>query len=246
MNKLLLAAAVALAAPSSAADLVLRSGPARTRLIELYSSEGCSSCPPADDWVNALAKSDKLWKDFVPVAFHVTYWDYLGWKDPYADPSYDARQRAEAAGWGARSTYTPGLTLDGAEWRDWGGEAPRAAENVGTLTATVTAKRVSVSFSPAAGKGPFDAYAARLGFGIVSDVAAGENAGRTLRHEFVARGLTVAAMKRGQDGKWTAALPAPAASGPAAHAEALAVWIAGSDGKPVQAAGGYIPLIRAR
>lgn len=246
MSFLLLAAAVALASPSSAAGLVLRSGPARTRLIELYSSEGCSSCPPADDWINGLAKSERLWKDFVPVAFHVTYWDYPGWKDMFARPEYDARQRAEASAWGARSTYTPGLVLDGAEWRDWGGEAPAAAEKAGTLTAKAGAKRVDVSFAAADGDGPFEAFAVRLGFDARSTVTAGENGGKTLRHEFVARGLTHQAMKRGEDGVWRAALPPPGDWGPSVRVEGLAVWVAGPDGKPVQAAGGYLPLIRVR
>ena len=89
MTGLLLAAA--LASSSSASELALRSGPARTHLIELYSSEGCSSCPPADDWVESLRKRPGLWKDFVPVAFHVTYWDYLGWKDSFGDPVGSAR-----------------------------------------------------------------------------------------------------------------------------------------------------------
>ena len=180
------------------------------------------------------------------MAFHVSYWDYLGWKDPFADPEYDARQRAEASSWGARSTYTPGLVLDGAEWRGWGGAPPKPAEKTGTLTAAVAAKRIAVAFTPASGDGPFEAFAVRLGFDAVSTVTAGENGGRTLRHEFVARGLSRAAMKRDAGGVWRAALPPPASSGPAARAEALAVWIAGPDGKPVQAAGGYLPLIRAR
>jgi len=246
MTKLILAAAVALSAPASAAELVLRSGPARTRLIELFTSEGCSSCPPADERMNALAKDETLWKAFVPVAFHVTYWDYIGWKDPYADPAYDARQRAEAAAWGAKSTYTPGFVLDGEEWRGWDGAPPPSAEKAGTLTATAGRARVAVAFSPAAGGGPFEAFAVRLGFDIVSTVTAGENSGRTLRHEFVARGLSRAAMTKGPKGSWSATLPLPGAFGAAARAEGLAVWVAGPDGKPVQAAGDYLPLVSGK
>jgi hypothetical protein len=238
MTGLLLA--VALAISSSAAELALRSGPARTHLIELYSSEGCSSCPPADEWISALVKDPKLWKVFVPIVFHVTYWDYLGWKDRFADPNNDSRQRAYAASWGSRSTCTPGLVLDGEEWRAWGSETPESSGTAGTLTARVSASRIVATFSPAKSEGPFEIDAARLGFGASSDVTAGENSGRTLRHEFVVRGLSRAAMTR-KDGVWTARLPLPAPSGPAVGREGLAVWIVGSDGRPAQAAGGFLP-----
>ena len=166
MTNLLLAAALALAAPSSAADVVLRSGPARTRLIELYSSEGCSSCPPADDWINALARSPRLWKDFVPVVFHVTYWDYIGWKDLYANPAYDARQRAESSAWGERSTYTPGLALDGEEWRDWGG----VGRNGGRERGPHPASRVRRARIRACGMGRRRRREARAGGGRLSSI----------------------------------------------------------------------------
>src|SRR4051794_21790628 len=56
----------------------------QTTFLELYTSEGCSSCPPAEAWLNQLSKSPVLWKDFVPTAFHVDYWDHLGWRDRWA------------------------------------------------------------------------------------------------------------------------------------------------------------------
>ncbi|HEX4046584.1 MAG TPA: DUF1223 domain-containing protein [Elusimicrobiota bacterium] len=232
--------ALALASNSFAAEWTLRSGPARTHVVELYSSEGCSSCPPADDWIASLLKARGLWKDFVPVVFHVTYWDYLGWKDRFAEPAFDARQRAYAAAWGAASTYTPGLVLDGEEWRGWGGAPPEATRPAGILTARITAGRISARFSPAAGAGPFIVYAARLGFGASSDVAAGENAGRVLRHEFVVLGLARAPMKR-TGGAWAARLALPPASGPPVGREGLAARVAGPDGRPAQAAGGFFP-----
>src|SRR5881394_2772067 len=68
-------------------------------LLELYTSEGCSSCPPAETWLSRLKESPKLWKDFVPVAFHVDYWDYLGWKDPFAAKVYTERQHEYASLW---------------------------------------------------------------------------------------------------------------------------------------------------
>jgi hypothetical protein len=228
------------ALPAGAADLVLRSGPQRTHLIELYSSEGCSSCPPADAWVSSLKASPRLWKDFVPTVFHVTYWDYLGWKDPLADQTFSARQRAYAASWQSGSVYTPGLVLDGAEWRGWGSEPPASDADVGTLEARVSGDRVAVRFSAPVGSGPYDVYAARLGFGISSRVANGENAGRTLRHDFVVGGLTRASLKEAS-GAWTGELALPAAPGVRVEKTGLAVWAVAQDGRPVQAVGGMIP-----
>ncbi|HTX64703.1 MAG TPA: DUF1223 domain-containing protein, partial [Opitutaceae bacterium] len=77
---------LAFLAPSvaAAADTILQSGPARVVLVELFTSEGCSSCPPAERWLAARRGDRGLWRDFVPVAWHVTYWDNLGWPDRLA------------------------------------------------------------------------------------------------------------------------------------------------------------------
>jgi hypothetical protein len=238
-NLLIAAMTFVLAAPSGAAELLFRSGAQRTHLIELYSSEGCSSCPPADAWVSSLRTSPNLWKDFIPTVFHVTYWDNLGWPDPLANAAFTSRQRAYAASWGIESVYTPGLVLDGAEWRDWGREPPASSETPGVLEARVTDSRVHVSFTAPAANGPYDIYGARLGFGITSHVANGENSGRTLRHDFVTGGMVRIALKN-NNGTWSGefALPDPPRL-PAAQT-GLAVWVVGRDGRPIQAIGGLL------
>jgi hypothetical protein len=228
-----------LAVSADAADLVFHSGAQRTHLIELYSSEGCSSCPPADAWISSLRTSPRLWKDFVPTVFHVTYWDYLGWRDPLADETFTARQRVYAASWGERTVYTPGLILDGAEWRGWGSEPPASDEAAGVLEARVRGSRVQASFTAPAGSGPYDVYGSRLGFGISSHVANGENAGRTLHHDFVSGGVVRAVMKE-HDGKWTGDFALPDAPGVTTTQTGLAVWVVGRDGRPVQATGGIL------
>ena len=91
----------------------------RTALLELYTSEGCSSCPPAEAWLSRIRDSPGLWKEFVPVAFHVDYWDRLGWADRWATIEHSERQRAYAKSWRKDSVYTPGFVLNGSEWRDW-------------------------------------------------------------------------------------------------------------------------------
>ncbi len=79
---------------SVARETRFESGPAQTALVELYTSEGCSSCPPADHYLSGLARDPGLWKQFVPVAFHVDYWDQLGWTDRLASAQYSDRQRS--------------------------------------------------------------------------------------------------------------------------------------------------------
>ena len=234
-----MALAISLAASAEAADSVFRSVTGRTRLIELYSSEGCSSCPPADAWISSLRTSRRLWKDFVPVVFHVTYWDHLGWKDPLADEAFTSRQYAYAASWGNKSVYTPGFVLDGAEWRGWGNEPASSDEAAGVLEARVRGNRVRVTFTHPAAKGPYDVYGARLGFGVSSHVTSGENAGLTLGHDFVTGGMTRAALKE-RKGSWTGEFPLPSAPRLKTKRTGLAVWIVGRDGRPIQATGGML------
>ena len=90
-----------------AGQIDLDSGVAQVTLLELYTSQGCSSCPPAERWLNAYIDSDDLWTKTVPVAFHVDYWDYLGWKDSLADSAHGERQRAyaRAGRTGSRGTW---------------------------------------------------------------------------------------------------------------------------------------------
>ena len=96
---------------------VITSGATITPVVELYTSEGCSSCPPADKWASTLKGSNA-----VVQAFHVGYWDYIGWVDRFAAPAYTQRQRDIAAKNNLRSIYTPQAVLDGKDWPRWGGK----------------------------------------------------------------------------------------------------------------------------
>ena len=89
------------------------SGAQRVALLELYTSEGCDSCPPTDRWVSALATRGFAGDRVIPLAFHVDYWNYLGWKDPFAQARYTERQRFVNARVRTRTIYTPQLMLDG-------------------------------------------------------------------------------------------------------------------------------------
>ena len=98
---------------AKAADRVFETGPQKTHLIELFTSQGCSSCPPAEGWLSKLKSEPGLWKNFVPLAFHVDYWDRLGWRDPFAAKEWTARQYQYSTNWKSESVYTPGFVLDG-------------------------------------------------------------------------------------------------------------------------------------
>ncbi len=244
---------LALAAARAAGPAVaVHSGPAPVTLIELFTSEGCSSCPPAEAWLGDLRHAAGLWRDFVPVAWHVNYWDHLGWRDPLADPGHTGRQRRYAAAWGNPTIYTPGLVRNGDEWRPSAAGDPAAGARRtagGKLDATWTLGGpdggvCTVEFQPAdpADRRRYTAHAVLLGGGIVSAVRRGENAGRTLRHEFVALRLATGPLGgAGANGPHRAELPLPARPDLAATRRALAVWVtAGEDLTPVQAAGGWL------
>jgi hypothetical protein len=214
----------------------LESGPARVHLLELFTSEGCSSCPPAEAWLTQLKQANGLWHDFVPLAFHVDYWDHLGWRDRFATKEWTTRQQTYAARWNAGSVYTPGFVLDGRESQ---AQLPRTSkENVGTLRLKTNGDDAHVSFTPSKNEArACEVYVAALGFGITADVAAGENKGRKLSHDFVVLSLQ------------KAPLPADATEVKFkidnSHSDkigALAAWITyPGDPTPIQAIGGYLP-----
>jgi hypothetical protein len=233
------------AAAGPAAPVVFTSGEAHTRLIELFTSEGCSSCPPAEDWLAGLRNEPRQWRDFVPVSFHVVYWDNLGWPDRFATKAFTARQYALAASWSGKQVYTPCFTLDGSEWKTLGNRAaPPAIGKAGVLRVEYAADGATrVTFAPAGANtaAAYDVQLAFLGGGISSEVRAGENAGHTLRHEFVALSLTTCPMKP-DGGGWqaTTIVPKPVVAG--VKDLALAAWVT-PHGQlaPVQATGGWLP-----
>src|SRR5438067_9616919 len=130
-------------------DVVFESGPKKVQLLELFTSEGCSSCPSAEASFSRLVGDSRLWREFVPVAFHVDYWDRLGWKDPFASVEWTKRQQTYAENWKADTVYMPAFVLNGREWRNAtvpivDGAAP------GVLKATVQDSNVvMISFEPA-------------------------------------------------------------------------------------------------
>jgi hypothetical protein len=229
--------AMVAATSAQGGELVFESKPVRTHLIELYTSEGCSSCMPAEAWMSGLKNQPRLWQDIVPVAFHVDYWDHLGWRDPFASKIWTERQADYSVLWKGESVYTPAFALDGKEWH-YGALPSAATETPGILKISVNGDRVAAVFKPSTGAtGRYDIHVARLGFSATADVTAGENSGRKLIHDFVVLGLTNETMKSGAK---ELRLPAPIAS-TAEPRTAIAAWVTQA-GKiePLQAVGGWL------
>ena len=171
------------------------SGESLTPVIELYTSEGCSSCPPADKWATSLKTSAA-----VVQAFHVGYWDYIGWVDRFAAPAYTQRQRDIAAKNNLRSIYTPQVVLDGKDWPRWGGavasQEPARASIVLKQLGTDQFEASVIPASPATG---WSAYWTVTEHGHNSKVLSGENKGEFLKHDFVVRQLVQAGQYKASD-----------------------------------------------
>lgn len=182
-----------------------KSGPQTAALVELYTSEGCDSCPPADRWLSGL-KGDKSYTGrAVPLAMHVDYWDYIGWHDPYAQALFSARQREISGVNHEHTIYTPQILVSGKDFRpglfSMGGEsfdekvarinlAPARADLGLTLTGGTNSElrfEASARLHNAAEHRDDALYIAVFENNLSSAVAAGENKGKLLKHDFVVR-----------------------------------------------------------
>jgi len=199
-------------------------------VVELYTSEGCSSCPPADRWLSTF----KGRSDVIPLAFHVNYWDRLGWPDRFATAAITDRQHQLAQTSGSRYVYTPQVVVDGRDLRDWSGAAPaRLPATKVSLALKRDGNIVTADVGPGAER--LAGYWAVLEDGHSSHVRSGENAGETLKHDaVVALYKPVDAWAARDAGKQlTLALP-PANAGAAARRVVFVVTDPATQ-KPVQA-----------
>jgi len=222
---------------ATADSLTLNSGTKQVTLLELYTSQGCSSCPPAERWLNEYIDDDDLWTRVVPVAFHVDYWDYIGWKDIYATPENGERQRDYAKAGKDRTVYTPGLFSNGREWRGWTLRlSPRASDREpGNLAIEITDGKLLASFP--ASTVPLELHVALLGTDLETRIERGENRNRTLAQEFVVLAHTV---HPSQTGQWAVTVPVDTSRKAGRHG--LAVWVSEPGNPvPIQATGGWLP-----
>lgn len=215
----------------------------RVRLIELYTSEGCYSCPPADDWIRKLKTDKRLWKEVVPVSFHVDYWDYIGWKDKFASAQFTRRQHRYASVWGMRTVYTPGFFLNGKEWRGFFNRRiiPSAStDQAGKLSGEFVDGKLAIQYRPTASNRYYELNIAVLGFDLSNEIDAGENEGKTLRHDFVALGFKTVPMLKNKSGNFEIKTGLPAYRHDASR-KGLAMWVTEQGSPvPVQATGGWL------
>ena len=217
------------------------SGSTQTTLLELFTSEGCSSCPPAEKWLSSLKSNPDLWKKIVPAAFHVDYWDHLGWRDRFAKPEFTSRQQRYAATWRGDSVYTPGFVVNGKEWRNWfgGSSTPTSSTRPGVLRVSVgEGGKLTATFIPETTQPRALALnVVLLGNDLESDVKRGENSGRKLRHDFVVLDLIRTDMTN-ESNRWTGSVTLPMQSS-GDKPSAIAAWTT-EDKTPVQATGGWL------
>jgi len=241
MRWLMLCAAL-LAFPALARESIqFESGTRQTVMVELFTSEGCSSCPPAEAYLNSFTGNERLWQQYIPVALHVDYWDYLGWKDRFAKAEYSQRQREYARVTRARTVFTPAFFVNGMNWRPGLVRKlpnPAIAEP-GNLVVSVGGNKINARFeSPGAGSRSYRLHIGLLGMGLHTQIRAGENAGRSSGHDFVL--LKQAQLSHNGDRRWTGIVPVP--DEVRATRYALIAWVSlpGSPA-PIQATGGMLP-----
>ncbi len=190
-------------ANAHAATCNATSGERRVALLELYTSEGCDSCPPADRWVSTLPTRGLSPDRVVTLAYHVDYWNYLGWTDPFAQARFTERQRFVNNRIHNRTIYTPQLMLDGKDYRQ-GFLRDDFQERVAAVNREKPGADIALSLASGTGSNAVDASARitlnRKDSGatvflalyenkLASQVSAGENRGKRLQHDFVVREL---------------------------------------------------------
>lgn len=162
-------------------------------VVELFTSEGCSSCPPAEALLRDLADEPGI----LALEFHVDYWDYIGWPDPYADPAFTQRQRAYAQFFNSRTVYTPQMLIQGTR------EAPgsRTAQVMENIAAVQGIPKIPVSLTMTANNQlelMIDATEQKIDATLIlvtyddyreTKVTRGENAGKFLTHRHVVRSM---------------------------------------------------------
>lgn len=176
----------------------VHSGPKTAALVELYTSEGCSSCPPADQQLSRLRQALDPAAMVVPLALHVGYWDYIGWKDPYAQSSFGERQSWLVRANRHETVYTPQFFVGGAELRSWHGGLREKVRELNALQAGAElhvrarlasdgALALDAEATARPGTAPAALYLAVAESGLASKVTRGENSGATLTHDHVVR-----------------------------------------------------------
>jgi hypothetical protein len=219
-----------------------RSPPHTVALVELYTSEGCSSCPPADRYVSDLRGAGVSAAQAVPLSLHVDYWNAIGWKDPFSNAVFTERQRVLSDLAHTRTIYTPEFFVGGRELRGWSGGLPDAVKRINAKPAQasigITLGRATTAGLPVevTANGPNGAllHVALVHNKVVSKVTAGENGGRTLHHDYVVR-QWLAPLPIGRDGRAHVARALPLPSGAPVADLGVTAFVQAAQGEVLQA-----------
>ncbi len=220
-----------------------------TNIVELFTSEGCSSCPPADQWLSQLKSDPDLFKRFIPMAFHVDYWNQLGWTDRFSNKANSQRQYLHKQEGNISQVYTPGIMINNKEWRGWfnGKKTWTLTQNpTGILKVNhdETSQQLAINFSPekAIDTEYMQLNIAILGMGLSNEIKTGENRGRQLNHDFVVLNHHQQQVKinpNTNNQQWHTDLPKVPSSGQ--QQSAVVVWLSTLTSQAiVQATGGYL------
>lgn len=171
-----------------------------TVVVELFTSQGCSSCPPADRLLSAIGSEDHRGRTVIPLAYHVDYWNSLGWRDPFSAASWTERQQRYAQTMKATQVYTPQIVVNGTEQMVGNAERPVRAEierqldggdrgtvAIDNVTRNGNALAVKLHAHLDPGVPTADLVVAVFESGITTAVKAGENANRSLANDFIVR-----------------------------------------------------------
>jgi hypothetical protein len=196
MRILLALLAISLMSAAQAQKCTARSGDKTAVLVELYTSEGCNSCPPADRWLSGLGKKYPP-ELVVPLALHVDYWDYIGWKDTLAKPRHTVRQRFYARTRGDGDVYTPQVVINGVSHAVGNDKAAiehaiaESRRESATLSLPVKVAvadgKITVTIAAGADKASGEVWLCALGTHVPVAIARGENSGQTVTYHNVVR-----------------------------------------------------------
>ena len=243
LQKIIIILFVSLSCDLIANELNLSSSGKKSIFIELFTSQGCSSCPPAEEYLNEFSNNKELWDKYIPIAFHVDYWDYIGWKDVFAKKEFAARQYRYAKLKHVRTVYTPAFIVNGNAWRKgFFSSLPRVQGLAGgLLQVKINNNQIKAVFKPSnfndgrlAKK--YNLNIALLGMDIIVKIRAGENEGRQSTHSFVVLGYH---SKSSNDLSWQTFVPKN--ENIKSKKLALVAWVSRpEDPTPIQAVGGWL------
>lgn len=176
-----------------------KSGTSTVAILELYTSEGCSSCPPAERYLKTMNEKYADSKQYIPLAFHVDYWDYIGWEDPFSNPAHGVRQRDAAQRNQLNSLYTPQFILHGKDFPAFR-NIPEAIEIVNKIKPAASIQvdtsllndnqlntKIIVNAENERAKNFSNVYIAISENNLSSQITDGENEGQQLHHDHVVR-----------------------------------------------------------